>query len=604
MCIYIIFMELAIPLVALSGLYIVSKNSKKSNTPSASSEPFINYRNARKTEELPNTDQPNKNYPMEYPINPTTQEIDQTSKLSVTYKYDSPSVYTDKYFNQDSYKQEPGVTFTSMTGDKVNKDYFNHNNMIPYFGAKNRSTILDPESTEGVLDNYTGAGTNNISKSEQSPLFVPGENYHFTHGAPNKNDFFQSRVNQSMRMANTKPFESQNVGPGLGLGSSNEGRGGFNSGMEMRESWMPKNVDEMRTDNNQRAGGIGMLGREGPATSIIKNSAHVGTIGKLEKNRVDRAWENGPERYFTTTGQEKGQTLRPIPIDRDVSRPETSVSYTGIAGAYMPEMYTTGEYFDSKHMDLGPIPIGVASAVGRKEATAGDYGIEGKKAYPNNRMTTGDETYFGAFGGAIGAVIAPLLDELRPSRKPLGTMRPYQNAQSKVASSYLFNPGDRPAPTIREMTEKNNFVSGANKNQNGGAYTVTGHQAYANERDSTNVSYSGNASSRGKAAMPYDAAFRQTNNEIKSSTIRGHMVPGSTNMLNSSINQRNREGEIQNVRPVSKTSAPRKLYGVEMMGEAHSKQSYNSNVQIERNGPEMLTAFRSNPYTHSLTNIP
>ncbi len=590
-------MELAIPLVALSGLYIVSQNSKKK-----SSEPFTHYKNAKKTDELPNTDQPNKNYPIEYPINPTTQEIDQTSKLSVTYKYDSPSVYTDKYFNQDTYKQDAGDTFTSMTGDKVNKDYFNHNNMTPYFGAKNRSTILDPESTEGLIDNYTGAGTQNISKIEQSPLFIPGENYHFTHGAPNSNDFFQSRVNQSMRMANTKPFESQNVGPGMGLGSSNEGKGGYNAGMDMREAWMPKTVDEMRTDNNRRAGGIGMLGREGPANSMIKNTAHVGTIGKLEKNRVDRAWENGPERYFTTTGQEKGQTLRAIPVDRDVSRPETSMSYTGVAGSCMPEMYTTGEYFESKHMDLGPIPIGVASAVGRKEATTGDFEALGKKAYPNNRMTTGDETYFGAFGGAIGAVIAPLLDELRPSRKePLGTMRPYHNAQSKVASSYLFNPGDRPAPTIREMTEKNNFVSGVNKNQHGGAYTVTDHQAYSNVRDSTHVSYSGNAASRGKAAMPYDAAFRQTNNEIKSSTIVGHMVPGSTNMLNSTINQRNRNGEIQNVRPVSKTNAPNQLYGVDMMGQAHSKQQYN---QVERNGPEMLTAFKNNPYTHSLTNVP
>ena len=592
-------MELAIPLVALGGLYIVSKNSAHKKK----AEPFINYRNERKTDELPNTDQPNKNYPVEYPINPTTQEIDQTSKLSVTYKYDSPTVYTDKYFNQDSFAQVAGETFTSMTGDKVNKDYFNHNNMTPYFGAKNRSSILDPESTEGLIDNYTGSGTQNISKVEQSPLFIPGENYHFTHGAPNQNDFFQTRVNQSMRMANTKPFESQNVGPGIGLGSSNEGRGGFNAGMDMRETWMPKNVDEMRTDNNRRAGGIGMLGHEGPATSIIKNTAHAGTIGKLEKNRVERAWENGPERYFTTTGQEKGQTLRAVPVDKDVSRPETSVSYVGVAGSRMPEMYATGEYFESKHMDLGPIPIGVASAVGRKEATTGDYEVLGKKAYPNNRMTTGDETYFGAFGGAIGAVIAPLLDELRPSRKQtvVGTMRPYQNAQSKVGSSYLFNPGDRPAPTIREMTEKNNFVSGANKNQNGGAYVVTGHQACANERDSTTVSYSGNASSRGKAAMPYDAAFRQTNNEIKSSTIRGHMVPGSTNMLNSSINQRNREGEIQNVRPVSKTRAPSQLYGVNMMGDAHSKQTYN---QIERNSPEMLNAFKSNPYTHSLTNIP
>jgi hypothetical protein len=263
---------------------------------------------------------------------------------------------------------------------------------------------------------------------------------------------------------------------------------------------------------------------------------------------------------------------------------------------------------DSKHMDLGPVPIGVASATGQKEATTGDYGIQGKKAYPNNRTSTGDETYFGAFSGAIGAVVAPLLDELRPSRKQnvVGTMRPYQNAQSQVGSSYLFNPADRPAPTIKETTEKNNFVSGVNKNQNGGAYMTTEHQAVRNERDTTTVSYAGGVSSSGrsKAVLPYDAAYRQRNNDIKSSTIKGHMVPGHTNVLNADINQRNREGEIRNTRAVAKTSAPKQFYSPEMMGGAHAKQDYNSQIQLERNAPDMLDAFRKNPYTHSLTNVP
>ena len=598
-------MELAIPLVALGGLYIVSKNKNRPTNVEPSQENFQGIGAGKQTNELPNTNLPNKNYPEEYPVNPTTQEIDLSSKLSTTYKYDGQSVYTDKYFSQDTYREPAGETFTSMTGETVNNDYFSHNNMTPYFGAKNRSNILESDATEGILDSYTGAGTQIINKTEQSPLFSPGESYHFPNGAPNQNDFYQSRVNQSMRMANTKPFESEMVGPGLGLGNSNEGQGGYNSGMAMRETWMPKTVDELRTDNNQRAGGIGLYGHEGPALSSIKT---LGSVGKVEKNRVERAWEHSPDRYFTTTGAQKGQTLHAIPIDRDVSRPETSVSYSGVASSQLPETYTTGEYMESKHMDLGPVPIGIASATGQKEATTGDYGIQGKRAYPNNRTSTGDETYFGAFSGAIGAVVAPLLDELRPSRKQnvVGTMRPYQNAQSKVGSSYLFNPADRPAPTIKETTEKNNFVSGVNKNQNGGAYMTTEHQAVRNERDTTSVSYAGGVSSTGrsKAVMTYDSAYRQRNNDIKSSTIKGHMVPGHTNVLNTDINQRNREGEIRNTRAVSKTNAPKQFFSPEMMGGAHSKQDYNSHIQLERNTPDMLDAFRKNPYTHSLTNIP
>ena len=93
-----------------------------------------------------------------------------------------------------------------------------------------------------------------ITKTEQSPLFSPGEGYQYPHGTPNKNDFYQSRVNPSMRMANVKPFEEQRVAPGLGLGYTTEGSEGFNSGMMQRESWMPKTADDLRVATNPKAG--------------------------------------------------------------------------------------------------------------------------------------------------------------------------------------------------------------------------------------------------------------------------------------------------------------------------------------------------------------
>lgn len=600
-------MEIAIPLVALSGLFIASRErNQQSQQNAVQNIPTENFQSAgykppSRTTELPNTNVPNRNYPEEYPINPTTQELDRTSKLTVDNHFDSPSVYTDKYFNQNTYKEVAGQTFKSMTGETVNSSYFEHNNMTPYFGSKNRSSILEADSMESTLDNYVGSGTQIIRKTETSPLFSPGENYHHPHGAPNQNDFFQERVNPSMRMANMKPFESQQVGPGLGLGgSSNAGSGGFNSGMEMREAWMPKSVDELRVDNNKRAGGIGLLGHEGPAGHMTKN---MGSIGKVEKNRVERAWDHGPERYFTTTGVEKGPMMHSIPLMKDVSRPETTASYVGNATTHNPATMMPGEYMESKHMDLGAVPLGIASSVGHKQATTGDYGHQSMHVYDNNRTTTGDETYFGAFSGAIGAVIAPLLDELRPSRKEnaVGTMRPYQNAQSKVGSSYIFNPADRPAPTIRETTERNNFVSGVNKNQNGGAYKTTPHQAVRNERDTTSVSYAGGSSagSGTLAARTYDSAYRQRNNDIKSSTIKGHMVKGSTNILNTHMNATNRARETVNARQTVATDGPRQLYGPSNYGNLHSKQSYNSGIQLDRNTPDMTSMLKKNPYVQS-----
>jgi hypothetical protein len=604
-------MELAIPLVALGGLYIVSKSSKK--TPEKSIHSYENFDNI----ELPNTNIPNKNFPTEYPVQ--SVENDQSSRLSTVNKYDSPNAYTDKYFNPasnvekiNSYspmgsKQEQSALFTSMTGQKVDSSYFSHNNQVPFFGGQVRYRSADANSNESTLDNYVGSGSQIFTKTEQSPLFRPGENYNYAFGTPNMNDFYQSRVNPSLRMANVKPFEEQRVAPGLGLGYTNDGGGGYNSGMASRESWLPKTVDELRVENNKKSSEHAMLGHEGPGNSFIKNR---GMMGQMEKNRVETSFELGADRLFTTTGIETAPTARAIPIERFVNRPETTVSYTGVARGANDATYNSGEYMESKHMDLGPVPYGVASATGKKGANMADYGgKQSKTAYPNNRSVQQD-AYFGAFSGAIGAVVAPLLDALRPSRKEnvMGNLRPYENAHTRVSSSYIFNPADRPAPTIRETTEKSSYIPGVNTHQNGGGYQTAEYQPVRNERDTTNQYYGGNASAgdRSRSVRPYDAEYNQRNNDIKSSTIQGHMVPGNMNLLNSDINMRNRTADayLKNSRPLVQTTAPQEIVSLNSFGKTSEKNGLYSTIQMDRNTPDILDAFKKNPYTHSLTNIP
>ena len=80
-----------------------------------------------------------------------------------------------------------------------------------------------------------------------------------------------------------------------------------------------------------------------------------------------------------------------------------------------------------------------------------------KKAYPNNRTQNAQKGYFGNMAGSLSAAVAPILDVLKPSRKEnvIGNMRPYQNAKSTVSNSYLYDPSDKPAPTIsREIEDK------------------------------------------------------------------------------------------------------------------------------------------------------
>ena len=574
-------MELAIPLVALGSLYIVSNQSK---TPKPANEGF-----------LPNTNVPDVNYPA------VSQETEISSKLSTMNKYSGPSVYTDKYFNPYSkgslVKENINADnnqYKSLNGDNVDSAYFEHNNMMPFFGGKIRSKI-DPNSNEAIMDNYLGTGSQTFVKSEQAPLFAPNEKMHWANGAPNMNDFYQSRVNPSMRMANVKPFEEVKVGPGLGLGYGTEGAGGYNAGTAMRESWLPKGVDDLRTANKQKASEIMQLGHEGPAKSRITN---VGILGAFQKNRPETAFEWGADRLFTTTGAAKGQTLHSIPVERNVVRPETTVDYNGVAQSMHAQQAMPGEVLPSHRIELGPTQLGAANAVGRGFGNEGDYGLKSKQVYANNRSSNVQDDYFGAVGSSIGAVVAPLLEMMRPSRKEntTGNMRVYGDAKTAVAQSYLYNPNDAPAHTMRETTENSVNHWNVNRGQTNNGYASTKVEAVPQHRDTTTTSYIGSGASKNPALRVYDAELGYQPSNLKAETIKGRFGNSNTNVFNNSVNYQGKPKDLDMVN--NREVMPKMPYVTSgSLGTYQQKgQNLDSNINMERNTPDMYNVLQQNPY--------
>lgn len=610
-------MELAIPLVALSSLYFISK----SNNNEQSEEGF--QTNNTTEMDLPNTNIPNVNYPSEIPIRDAALDI--TTKLAVDNKYNGES-YTDKFFNladpknilkNEHWQSKTGMDcapqelsggsedFIALSGQKVGCDYFRHNNMVPYFGSKVRSRKFEANQNEGLMDTYTGNGSQTIDKKEQAPLFAPNENYQWAYGAPNQSDFMQSRVNPSLKMANVVPFKQETVGPGLGLGYTTEGLGGYNSGMMERETWLPKTVDELRVNNHRKASGVSMIGHEGPASTHIKNR---GELGRVEKKLPEKTFEWGSDRYFTTTGQEKGQTLRPIEEDRYTNRPETTREYSGIAGGDSKTSYVEGEYMPSKNHELGAVPISAAAATGKGGARDSDFGAKSQVAYANNRSANKQDDYFGAIGGAIGSVVAPLLDVVRPSRKEntIGNLRPYSNATTNVPLSYVFNPADRPNTTIRETTENAKMhLNSGTKAFDKGAYGVTPNQPVINARmTQSDFYYAGNSSAQAGARglRPHDAEYRQRNNEVKSSTIDGRMVPGNMSLMNN--NQNIKCGDRVNKLNQNYVAGPTNFRGPgqENLGQLQGKQQLYSGLGNDRMDTlDMKQMLQKNPYALSIT---
>lgn len=604
-------MEIAIPLIALGGMYVVSnqnnnqnKNYQKSNNKTQkqnqNQENFANM--GRQTNYLPNNIIPPQNYPVEN-LNQVADTVN---------KYSNPNTATDKYFDQNAYEQNArkGISVGqnpqqvySLTGNYLDSQQFKHNNMVPFNGGKVKSYTYDTKFTEVILDNMVGSGSQNIKKIEQAPLFKPEANMNWAHGTPNNSDFFQSRVNPAMKNNHVKPFDSLYVGPGLDQGYGVNGSNGYNSGMEARDKWLPYTVDQLRVATNPKME-YELINHEGPAESTIKN---VGILGRVEKQRPDGFFINTQDRWFTTTGAEKGERLRPIEELGVIRRNDIKTDYVGPAGTVDHQATVAPSNFEpSRRHEMPASDINHSAAAGR--GPLNEKRIASFSNTPNNRSTVKQpQTMRSGFSSAIGAVIAPLMDILRPSRKEevMDNVRVYGDAAPVVPSGYVINPFDATPTTVKETTLYSPHFN--INNQKESLYVNNYTPMDLTQRDTTSCNYMGSAGGGATqyGDMNYESAYMQHNNDIKSSTIDNRPNQGGTQLFNQQMHLTTIKSDSDRldgrVNPAYSNVSQRPP-SVNTYGAIRAPQYYNECAGCDRIQPEILDAFRSNPYTFSLTN--
>jgi len=612
-------MEIAIPLIALGGMYVVSNQTNETCTDKEirksirqnKPENFTNMGirsnlGVRANNGLPNTNIP----PQNFPVSNINQLVDTTQE------YSNPNIATDKYFNQNLYQknvrngipvgQNPPQIF-SMTGNYLDSEQFRHNNMVPFNGGKVKGRAYDVNITESVLDNMIGSGSQTIKKIEQAPLFKPEDNMQWAYGMPNQSDFYQSRVNPGMKNNNTKPFDSVMVGPGLDQGFGINGSNGYNSGMEARDKWLPKTIDQLRVDTNPRLE-YELINHEGPANSFIKTAPTAEMIGRVEKQRPDTFFINTQDRWLTTTGAEKGETLRPIQELGVLRRNDIATEYMGPAGSVDIKVGHAPENFEkSRRTQLPCNPVNPSSAMGKGPTNGGDIFLKSHTNYENNRSTIKQpDTLRSGFSGAIGAVIAPIMDAFRPTRKSetIQNLRIYGEVTSAVPKGYVYNPQDVTPTTNKETTL---YAPTFNvNNQKEGIYVNNYSTPDMTQRDTTSCEYytSAGGASTGFGNMDYSSAYKQQNNDIKSQTIVNRPNQGGTQLFNQTMHlstiksdQDRFDGRVNPAYSNLSSLPP----STQTYGAIKASQYYNECAGCDRIQPDILNAFRSNPYVHSLS---
>jgi hypothetical protein len=206
----------------------------------------------------------------------------------------------------------------------------------------------------------------------------------------------------------------------------------------------------------------------------------------------------------------------------------------------------------------------------------------------------------GPLTSLIKAITAPIVDVLRPTKKDnvVGNIRTTGNARIAVSALPIYNPGDRVRTTIREQTEKGAQHINV-QNQTGGGYKLAQYTSTPQERDTTNVHYTGSAVPTAPAQISHESVSNQRNNVNK--TYINRPSQGGMSILNSNVNVSLRnDTSPQDSRSLAGSTAISTIPNTITYGSSNMPEYVNQTESLDRLNPDVLTAFKQNPFTHSL----
>jgi len=312
---------------------------------------------------------------------------------------------------------------SSLTGEKMNKGDFSHNNMTPFL-RKNVTQNTNIEKMSSVLDNKTGNNSLWQNKKEVPCLFKPEMNSGGNIcGMKNNDDFLKSRINNSSRVNNFFPIEKIRVGPGINKGYDAAPTGGFHQ-MDTADYAKPRSLDELRSKINQKQTYF-----EIPIQAPPKGIMQRAVITPFAKNRADTNYEVSPDMWLRTTGAMTKAQQRPSQNVKPTARPEFHIDYRGSA------KYST-------------------SSPGQGESN--DYGKSKIVLYNNQRNTTGNRTVMTNASSIVKAIVSPIMDAIKFSMKEytVESVRAVGNPSIQIPSkATIYDPDNHiMKTTVKETT--------------------------------------------------------------------------------------------------------------------------------------------------------
>jgi hypothetical protein len=386
-----------------------------------------------------------------------------------------PPYFNQRIFNNQNnsikYLQHPehtrgksthnNIIMSRLSGESITQENFTHNNMVPFFGGSVKQNTYE-NANKPILEFHTGQYSNCIKKQEITPMFQPSKNINNTHGTKLSISEQLERYSQSNIRNNEVPIEPLKVGPGLANGFTSVPSGGYQQA-NMREYIMPKSVDEIRTKSNPK---LSYKGRIITGKSVNDKRK---IIGNVSKRRPETFYKSGPERHFTTVGSYTKNKLRPCIVYKDTNR-KVSRSYHGTGQSVNKKSKMRSKYRKTSKNNYKTNGPRNANLSGQwKNEKFSDYGKKGINLGSNERDVTAVRTHTSNVTSIVKAIVAPLEDVLRTTKKEniIGNIRQTGNFKSKNPSKLtVYDPNDIARTTIKETNihdTRSGYLKGPNR---------------------------------------------------------------------------------------------------------------------------------------------
>lgn len=234
------------------------------------------------------------------------------------------------------------------------------------------------------------------------------------------------------------------------------------------------------------------------------------------------------------------------------------------------------------------------------------------KARKTIKETTENNTNNGNMGSTRKALtVYDPEDKPEPTMKDVVKVKNYKGI-STVATKKIkvWDPEDKAKNTIRQNVKVKDYVGGMNTNQYGGAYKVTiVDPKYTSRQETLVENYTGTAGHTVAANQEYCAAYAAETNALKEEIAKGRAPTQNSVKLAAG-------GDMQNVdvkridsdrrnprdfeQDMPNCDVPYQLPPTANPASITKEKNTVFNNYTERIQPEILDAYRNNPYTQSL----